>query len=82
MSGASFVASPSSIRLWRVCKAAGRPWPVLDPDDVIDFMVMEAVEVNVLKDDQKRAKKQEREEWKRRAKEEMHRKQESKRDSG
>lgn len=38
-------------RLWRVTNAAGRPWPVLDDDDVVDFMIMEAVALKINKQD-------------------------------
>ncbi len=55
------MASESSIRLWRVHKAAGRPWPVICPeDDVIDYMVMEAVAIKVRIADDKEAKEAER----------------------
>jgi hypothetical protein len=38
--------------MFRVYKEAGRPWPVLCPeDDVIDYMVMEAVSLKVRKED-------------------------------
>lgn len=49
------MSSESSLRLWRTYKAAGRPWPVICPeDDVVDYMVMEAVSIKVSLDDQKR----------------------------
>jgi hypothetical protein len=55
------VASESSIRLWRVHREAGRPWPVVcAEDDVIDYMVMEAVAIRVRRrdeQDQKEAEK-------------------------
>lgn len=31
--------------MWRVYRAANRPWPVLSADPVIDYMVMEAVAI-------------------------------------
>ena len=59
------MASENSIRLWRVHKEAGRPWPVVCPDDdVIDYMVMEAVAIRVQKADEKAAKAAERNRWK------------------
>jgi hypothetical protein len=59
------VASGSSTRLWRVHKEAGRPWPVICPeDDVIDYMVMEAVALKVRHEDEKARKEAERKEWK------------------
>lgn len=65
LNGASFVDSTTAMRLWRVSKQAGRPWPVLDSDDVIDFMVMEAVALKVMQHDAEEAKKQEQKNWKR-----------------
>ena len=51
--------------MWRVHKEAGRPWPVICPeDDVIDYMVMEAVAIRVQREDEKLRKAQEREQWK------------------
>lgn len=59
------MASESSIRLWRVHKEAGRPWPIICPeDDVIDYMVMEAVALRVQKADEKAQKEQKIAEWK------------------
>lgn len=59
------MASENSIRLWRVHKDAGRPWPVIcAEDDVIDYMVMEAIAIRVRREDEKAAKKAKREEWK------------------
>lgn len=51
--------------MWRVCKEAGRPWPVLCPDDdVLDYMIMEAVAIKADKDEEKARKDAERREWK------------------
>lgn len=37
--------------MWRVCKDANRPWPILCPDDdVLDYMVMEAVALKARKE--------------------------------
>lgn len=60
----NFVDSGAATRLWRICKEAGRPWPVLDDDDVIDYMIMEAVAIKTSKEDQKAQKKAEFDEWK------------------
>jgi hypothetical protein len=39
--------------MWRVCRSAGRPWPVVCPeDDVIDYMIMEAVALKARKQDE------------------------------
>lgn len=62
--GASFVAGNSATRLWRVSKESGRPFPRLSEDDVIDFMITEAVALRVDREDQKAIKKQERDQWK------------------
>jgi hypothetical protein len=41
--------------MWRVYKAGGRPWPVICPeDDVLDYMVMEAVSIKAAMEDKKR----------------------------
>lgn len=63
MIGVSFVGSTAATRMWRVFKAAGRPWPRLDEDDVIDYMIMEAVCLKVNKDDENQEKEQEKKEW-------------------
>jgi hypothetical protein len=48
-----------------VHKEAGRPWPVVCPeDDVIDYMVMEAVAIRVRREEEKAAKRAEREQFK------------------
>ena len=58
-------------RLWRVHKDAGRPWPVIDDDDVIDYMVMEAISLKVRKEDEAARKKAELEVQKREARERL-----------
>lgn len=64
------MASESSIRLWRVHKEAGRPWPVIcAEDDVIDYMVMEAVAIKVRRRDEEDRKAAELAEKKRKFKE-------------
>ena len=50
--------------MWRTYKAANRPWPVLDKDDVIDYMVMEAVSMKIRKEDNEAEKQQERKSFK------------------
>lgn len=50
--------------MWRVHKEAGRPWPTLSPDPVLDYMVMEAVYLRVKKREQEERKAAEREQWK------------------
>jgi hypothetical protein len=46
--------------MWRVYNAAKRPWPVLHPDPVIDYLIMEAVAVKVAKEDEEAQKQAER----------------------
>lgn len=49
-----------------MCEAANRPWPVIDEaDDVIDFLVMEAVAIKVQREEVKAAQEQKKAEWKR-----------------
>lgn len=50
--------------MWRICKEAGRPWPVLSEDPVIDYMIMEAVALRVHAQDEAERKDRERKEWK------------------
>jgi phage/plasmid-associated DNA primase len=50
--------------MWRICKSAGRPWPTLCEDDVVDYLVMEAVALKVQEQDAEQQKKAERERWK------------------
>lgn len=58
--------------MWRVYKDAGRPWPVLCPeDDVIDYMVMEAVALKARKAEDDDRKHAEREQWKKEQKEKL-----------
>lgn len=53
------MASTTATRLWRTCKAANRPWPVLDADDdVVDYLIMEAVAMKSMSEDQKVQKKE------------------------
>lgn len=50
--------------MWRVCKEAGRPWPTLSEDSVIDYMVMEAVALKVAEADKQEEKAKAVSEWK------------------
>lgn len=56
--------SSAATRVWRVCKAAGRSFPRVSDDDVIDFLVTEAVYVKASREDQEAAKQQGVENWK------------------
>ena len=57
LTGASFVASTTSTRLWRAYKAANRPFPVLSSDDVMDFLIVEAVALKVNREDRETTEK-------------------------
>lgn len=45
--------------MWRVYKEAGRPWPRLSDDDVLDYMVMEAVAMKIQQQEAQQRKEQE-----------------------
>lgn len=45
------MASPSVTRFWRTYREAGRPIPRLHEDDVIDFMLLEAIHLKTKKED-------------------------------
>jgi hypothetical protein len=51
------VASTTSTRIWRTCKAANRPFPQLVEDDVLDYLITEAVTLKVTKEDREEEKK-------------------------
>lgn len=57
------MGSKTATRLWQVYKEAGRPWPQLDDDDVIDFMIMESVAVAAARGKQEEEKAVERKNW-------------------
>lgn len=52
------------MRLWRTSKEAGRPFPVLDDDDVIDFMITEAVAARIYKEEHEGRKEEKVKAWK------------------
>jgi hypothetical protein len=49
--------------MWRTLSEANRPWPVLCDDDVIDYMVMEAVAMKVADENKNQAKESEKSAW-------------------
>lgn len=57
--------SPSATRMMRVCKESKRPFPQMSDDDVIDYLVTEAVTFKMLKEQKEAEKEAEVEEWKR-----------------
>lgn len=50
--------------MWRILEKAKRPWPVLDDDDVIDYMILEAITYKVAKEEEKEAEDRKKKEWK------------------
>lgn len=60
------MASTSAVRLVRVCKTAGRPLPRFSDDDVIDYMVAEAIVMREWESVKAEQKKRERDDWKKR----------------
>lgn len=70
------MASTTSTRLWRTCKAANRPFPTLSQDDVTDYLITEAVALKVARLDreaeEQAAKTAEMKQKKRDAQKELH----------
>ena len=64
MIGEAFVASTTATRMMRVCKEARRPFPQLSDDDVIDYIVTEAITFKMLKEQKDAEQKAEIEKWK------------------
>lgn len=58
------MASTHSTRFWRVHKEAGRPIPLFSDDDVLDYMVLEAIALKVKHEDAQVDKKVEKKQWK------------------
>lgn len=56
--------SSAATRVWRVSKAAHRPFPSVSEDDVIDFLVAESVALRVAKEDQEVLEQEKKKEWK------------------
>jgi len=52
------------MRTWRVYKSANRPFPQVSEDDVIDYMIMETLVIKDVKEQEKQAKKDEINQWK------------------
>jgi hypothetical protein len=49
--------------MWHTLRAAGRPWPKLDPDPVIDYMIMEAIHIKIGREQQEAEKAAKLEAW-------------------
>lgn len=49
--------------MWRVFKEAGRPFPRFTEDDVLDYMLIEAILLKVQREDEEQRKKQKTREW-------------------
>lgn len=58
------MGSSLSTRLYRVTKAAGRPLPSFSDDDVLDYMVTEAIVLRGVQEDKEAQKQEERRRWK------------------
>lgn len=64
------MASTISTRIWRVHKEAGIPFPTLTEDDVMQYLIVEAVMVKVKREEAEAAKAAEKEAKKRQWEEE------------
>lgn len=62
-----FVASKSALRVFDACKAAGRPLPQFSKDEVLDYMVTEAIVAKAGERAKQEEKAREKEEWKKAA---------------
>lgn len=58
--------SPTSTRVWRVFRQAGRAIPEFSDDPVTDYLVVEAIALKISKEDADARKNAEREAWKQR----------------
>lgn len=58
-----FVESDLSMRMWRAYKQAGKPFPKLDSDDVVDYLIMEALATKSAKEDTEARRQAEIETW-------------------
>lgn len=65
------MSAPDTVRMWRTYKEAGRPIPRFSDDDYVDYCVIEAISLKVLKEEAKERKAQEREAWKKQEKERL-----------
>ena len=59
----NFVGSSLSTRLFRTLKEAGRTLPEFSDDDVLDYMVVEAVVMKAREEEAEEKKKAERRAW-------------------
>jgi hypothetical protein len=60
------VGSSAALRVYALSKQMGEPLPQFSDDDVVDFMVKEAVMAHGLAHEAEQEKKRQKEEWKRR----------------
>ena len=58
------MGSTISTRMWRAHKASGRPWPKMDTDEVVDYLILEAVAAKAAKEEEEHQKEKERTNWK------------------
>lgn len=52
------------MRLWRATKAAGRPFPQLDDDEVVDYLIVEALATKDATEQEEMRKKAKLDAWK------------------
>lgn len=57
--------------MWRVYRSSKRPWPAFSEDDVIDYMVMEAVSAKAAKAEADEIEAQKRKRWQEEQKERL-----------
>lgn len=57
------MASPLATRIWAINKEAGRPFPRVSSDDVIDYMVIEALALSAMQDRKKGEDDRVKREW-------------------
>lgn len=62
------MVSSLSTRLWLTNREAGRPFPQVSDDDVLDYLVMEAIRVKIGEEAKEAQKDQERDSWRREVK--------------
>lgn len=56
--------STISMRIWRASKSANRPFPSLDDDEVVDYLILEALATKAATEEKDAQKKAKIEAWK------------------
>jgi hypothetical protein len=57
--------------MWRVLTKANRPFPTISDDDVVDYLIIEAVATKVAREDEEAMKAQEKQDWAKRTQQEL-----------